>query len=253
MTEASAPSVKPGLTQIERVVNTFIAPTSTFEDIKRNASWWLPFLIAAVISLTSALIFLKKVGIDTFTNGVIAHSPRLADAIASNPAAEAHALSVIGTFIKVAMFGNPLISILVAFIVAGLFLFTSYFIFGGKATFGQMVAVWYYGTLPMQLYYLLGLFVTATGHGNVNFFARDPIGGTSIGYYLHAGQVPAPLLALLTAIDIFSVWNAVVLTIGVSTVAGIKRSAAAIVVFGWWGLNLLRIAGAALHQNTLVR
>jgi hypothetical protein len=52
---------------------------------------------------------------------------------------------------------------------------------------------------------------------------------------------------LLSAMDIFAVWSAVLLTIGVSTVAGIKRGAAAAVVFGWWVLFiLLSTVGAAL-------
>ena len=36
--EASTP-----LTQVERVVDTFIAPAKTFHDILRSASGWLPW------------------------------------------------------------------------------------------------------------------------------------------------------------------------------------------------------------------
>ena len=37
-------STKP-LSQAERVVDTFIAPSKTFTDILRSSSWWLPWLI----------------------------------------------------------------------------------------------------------------------------------------------------------------------------------------------------------------
>ena len=30
------------LSQTERVVDTFLAPTKTFADVLRSASWWLP-------------------------------------------------------------------------------------------------------------------------------------------------------------------------------------------------------------------
>jgi hypothetical protein len=30
---------EPGLSQVERVVDTFIAPTKTFTDILRNTTW----------------------------------------------------------------------------------------------------------------------------------------------------------------------------------------------------------------------
>src|ERR1700759_4542189 len=44
-----AAEVAPGLSQWQRVVNTFTAPSKTFEDIKRgHKSWWLPFLITVL-------------------------------------------------------------------------------------------------------------------------------------------------------------------------------------------------------------
>ena len=39
-----------GLTQWQRVSNTFTAPSKTFEDIKRgNKSWWMPLIIFALV------------------------------------------------------------------------------------------------------------------------------------------------------------------------------------------------------------
>ena len=42
-----------GLSQMERVVNTFVAPTATFKDILRSTSWWLPFVLMVVSSTGS--------------------------------------------------------------------------------------------------------------------------------------------------------------------------------------------------------
>ena len=39
----------PGLSQVERVVDTFVAPTKTFKDILRDSSWWLPYLLGALV------------------------------------------------------------------------------------------------------------------------------------------------------------------------------------------------------------
>ena len=46
----SLPDGANGLSEIARVVDTFVAPTATFKDILRSASWWLPFLLMAVIT-----------------------------------------------------------------------------------------------------------------------------------------------------------------------------------------------------------
>ena len=53
---SNAAAGAPGLSQWQRVTNTFTAPSKTFEDIKRgNRSWWLPFIIMVVCSATSSL------------------------------------------------------------------------------------------------------------------------------------------------------------------------------------------------------
>ncbi len=77
----------------------------------------------------------------------------------------------------------------------------------------------------------------------MQFNMKNPV-GTNIGYYLMGGESPKWLVELLSAADIFSIWTAIVLAIGVSTVAGIKRGAAAAVVVGWWLLAIVLKVGA---------
>src|ERR1700677_1450095 len=52
---------EPGLSQVERVVDTFIAPTKTFTDILRSTTWWLPFLLAVLVTLAVAFAIDKQV------------------------------------------------------------------------------------------------------------------------------------------------------------------------------------------------
>jgi len=58
----SEPQVQPaaaaGLTQWQRVADTFTAPSKTFDDIKRgNRSWWLPLVLTVVVG--TALLGLR--------------------------------------------------------------------------------------------------------------------------------------------------------------------------------------------------
>jgi hypothetical protein len=109
-----------------------------------------------------------------------------------------------------------------------------------------MLAVWFYGTLPLFVFNLLVIISIFAGLSGDSFDIQNAI-GTNIGYYLSGTELPHWLLALLSAIDVFAIWSALLLTLGVSIVAGIKRSAAAIVVFGWWFLYvLLKVVGAAI-------
>src|SRR4051812_26461169 len=72
-----AADVAGGLSQWQRVNNTFIAPSKTFEDIKRgHKSWWLPFLI---ICLTGYILFAaiySRIGMRTVSENQIRFDPK---------------------------------------------------------------------------------------------------------------------------------------------------------------------------------
>jgi len=52
----------PALTQGQRVIYTFTAPSKTFTDIKRSTSWWMPFLIGAIATYILFFAVQAKVG-----------------------------------------------------------------------------------------------------------------------------------------------------------------------------------------------
>ena len=58
------PGESAGLSQVERVVDTFVAPTKTFTDILRDASWWLPFLLSILVSLAFVTSIDRQIGFE---------------------------------------------------------------------------------------------------------------------------------------------------------------------------------------------
>ena len=73
-TVANAEGLKP-LGQVERVVDTFVAPSKTFIDILRDASWWLPWLLAVLVTLGFGATIQQKVGWDKAYATILLHSP----------------------------------------------------------------------------------------------------------------------------------------------------------------------------------
>lgn len=39
-----------GLSEPQRLINVFIAPQSTFADLRRKASWWVPFVLSCIFA-----------------------------------------------------------------------------------------------------------------------------------------------------------------------------------------------------------
>lgn len=64
-----------GLSQVERVVDVFLAPAKTFRDILRSASWWLPFLLTVVATVGVTVVIQKKVGWERVVQTQVQMSP----------------------------------------------------------------------------------------------------------------------------------------------------------------------------------
>jgi hypothetical protein len=236
----------PVLSPLQRVVDTFVAPEKTFSDIKKGANWWVPFLIAAVVGLVYAFTIVHKIGLPALVDGLVHQSSALEDRLANATPEQATAIRSSLEMQFKFLYAGPVFSMIFGLVGAGILLATANFVAGGNATFKQMLGVWFYSTLPLTLFYLLVIVAVAAGLGGDQFNIKNPV-GTNIGYYLMGGESPKWLVELLSAADIFSIWTAIVLTIGVATVAGIKRGAAAAVVVGWWFLVVvLKVVGAAI-------
>src|SRR5271165_3502083 len=72
---ALTPEGKP-LSEVERVVDTFVAPGKTFTDIRRSASWWLPFVLMAISSFALVFVVDKKLGMEKVVENQMALSPK---------------------------------------------------------------------------------------------------------------------------------------------------------------------------------
>jgi hypothetical protein len=243
---AKAEAAKP-LSQIERVVDTFIAPTKTFHDILRDPSWWLPWLLGVLLTLGFGLAVQQKIGWDKTYNNILLQSPQSQqDRLAQLPPAEQARQKAIGAaFVKYIFWTTPILGLLFAAIAALVLTGTLNFVLGGHAKFGQMFAVWMYAALPFTIQALLVIITIYAGLDADSFNLKNPV-GTNIGYFLPQDS-PKWLLAFGTAIDLLTIWVLILLTIGSAIVARTKRSTAAVAVFGWWiPITMVKVISAGM-------
>jgi hypothetical protein len=238
----------PGLSQLQRVVNTFSSPSKTFEDIKRgNASWWLPFLITLLCGAFLFGAITKQVTWRTVYDNQQRVLPQYAKNLVENMTPEQRAAQEArGPISQEVTWALSPIGLLLMNMLCALVLWpTINFGFGGKATFGSVLAVTMYATLvlwPIKL--LLGGISLFAGVAPEAFNLQN-VAGTNIGYYLAKEDTPAVLYALATAIDPLVIWNLALTAIGIAIVARTKPSAGYSAVFGWWILLLLMGVGYA--------
>lgn len=232
-----------GLNEVERVVDTFIAPTKTFTDILRSASWWLPFVLLVLVTLASTIVVDKQVGFQRVAENQIHQSPKQEDRFnqltEEQKAAQLRGMSVGYRYTSYASF----VIILIFVALAALLYWASFnFGLGARTTYGQIFAVWMYASLPKLIVGLLTIVVLLFGGNADSYNMQNPV-GTNPAYYMPDA---APWLrAFLSFFDLISIWQLALLILGTAIVAKVSRGKAAAVVIGWWAFGLLLSVGIA--------
>lgn len=235
-----------GLSQLQRVTNTFMAPSKTFEDIKRgNRSWWLPFIILALFGYLFFAVVSQRVGMQQVVDNQIRMNPKAQEQMAQATPEQRERAGKVSVAITQGVFlAAPLIGLLGAAVISLGLLGTINFIFGGRAKYGQIFAVSYYAWLPSIVKSLLGIIVLYVGMAPESFNIKN-FAPTNLGAFLDPVETNKALYALASSLDIVTIWVLVLLGMGIATVAGVKRSSGYIAVFGWWALFALIGAGWA--------
>lgn len=240
-----AAEVAPGLSQTQRLTSIFSAPSKTFEDIKLgHRSWWLPFIIYVVLGFAFYGVVNAKVGMRQVSENQVKLSPKTEEQMSQLPADQREQRMKISTAIMQGVFlAGPIFLLAMGAIISLVLLGTINFGFGGKAKFGSIFAVWMYAMLPSIIKTILGIVVLFAGSAPESFNIKN-FAPTNIGAFLPPDINPG-LYSLATSLDFVTIWTLVLVGIGVSIVAGTKRSAGYIASFGWWALLVLGGAGIA--------
>jgi len=243
--EASAPgSGQPGLSQGERILNTFIAPSTTFDDIKRSASWWAPFLLIAVVSCALGFVVSKKVGFEQVTLNKLRLAPKQAEALERLPAdqrAQQMKFAVIGSMVEA--YASPVGRLILILIVASVLMATFNFGAGAEIPFKQALAVVAYSGLPNIIKGGLAIASLLAGADPEGFLLQNPV-ATNPAYFMDPTK-SLPLYSLAASLDIITLWVLVLIGIGFARISKLKTGTTMGVVFGWYIVMVLIGTGVA--------
>lgn len=236
----------PGLTQLQRVTNVFTAPSKTFQDIQQgHRSWWMPFLIMALIGYIFFAAVTMKVGWNQVAQNAINMNPKSQERMAqASPEQRDMSMKITVYSMEGGFAAGPIIVLIVVALGSLVLMGTINFGFGGKATFSSVFAMWMYAGLPGIFKTILGSIVLFAGAApesfNLNNFAP-----TNFGAFLNPTETNAAIYKLATAIDFTTIWSIVLLGMGLATVARVKRSSGYTAVFAWWAIIVIVSVGVA--------
>ena len=236
------PQEPPPLSEGQRLINTFIAPSKTFTDLRRNASWWAPFLLIVVVSTSFVYVVDKKVGFRKVVENQIQLQPKQADRIDRMPPDQRMTIMQQQvTITKIISYTVPVIALCLYAVFAGVLFATLKFGASAQVKYKALFALIVYTRLPMLFTALLGMLSLVAGVSGDSFNIENPV-ATNLGYFIGPDGSPV-LRALLSPFDVFTIWTLILTAIGITCISNTKRGTAFAVVFGWFAVVVLgRIA-----------
>jgi hypothetical protein len=231
------------LSQGARIVNTFIAPSKTFTDLRRSASWWPPFLLMIVISTVFVYTAGQKIGFRKVMENQMQAQPKAQERLEKLPADQREQQMEVGAkFTQVISYAFPFITLIIWLIIATALFATFKVAAGADVSFGVSLAIVIYAALPLMVKTLLALLSVVAGMSPDSFSFQNPV-ATNPGYFMNPSD-NVFLYNLASSLDIFMIWTLVLTVIGFTCVSKVKRGTSFAIVFGWWAV--FSLAGAAL-------
>jgi len=236
-----------GLSQVARVINTFVAPSATFQDILRSTSWWLPFILLSLSALGVAFTIQHQVGWKQVVETQVQMNPNQQSQLSGlTPAQQASQMHGMVLGYQISAYASPLLLLAMSALASLLLWVTFNFGLGSRTKYGQILCLWMYCSLPHLLVDLVTV-VRLWFSGNTESFDLKMPAGTGLGYYF--SDVSPWLRTLLSSMDVVAIWALVLLVMGGAIVAKVKRGQAAAVVVGWWLLIvLISVAATAMFS-----
>ncbi|HTS34729.1 MAG TPA: YIP1 family protein [Candidatus Solibacter sp.] len=238
-----APEAAP-LSQGARIINTFIAPSKTFTDLRRSAAWWAPFLLLVIVS--SALVFTagQKIGFRKIMENQMQSQPKAQARLENLPADQRERqLDAGAKFTGIFSYIFPIFLLLIWLFVALVNWATFRVAVGADISFGKSLAIIIYATLPLTLRSVLSIGSVLAGVNADSFSFQNPL-ASNPGYFMNPAD-GVFLYGIATAVDIFMIWTLVLTAIGFACVAKIKTGTAYAVVFGWWAVLTIAVTGVS--------
>jgi Yip1 domain len=231
------------LSQVARIINTFIAPAKTFTDLRRSAVWWAPFLLMIVVSSVFVYTVGQKIGFRKIMENQMQAQPKAQARLENLPADKREQQLDRGAKVTAMIsYIFPAVTLMLWLLIALVLFATFKFAAGADVSFKISLAIVVYAALPLMLKTLLAWLSVGAGISPDSFSFQNPL-ATNPGYFLSPGD-NIFLYDVASAVDIFMIWTLALTAIGFTCVSRVKRGTAFAIVFGWWAV--LTLAGSAV-------
>lgn len=218
-----------------RIIGVLTAPQKTFEKIAARPDWLIPMAVLIGAGILLAVLMTQRIDFEQVTREAIAQRGSTASEEQIQSAIEFQEKfgSVLGV-VNPIVFGSGIL------LLSALFFWVGFKMFGSDLSYKTALSTTLYGFMPSLLSTLLSIPVVLSrgSLGLTDLQSGGSLLASNLGVL--AGEETAPTVrALLSSVDLFSIWMIVLLTIGFSLSARTSRKSAAVTVLAIWILGVL--------------
>jgi hypothetical protein len=200
-TPALAAEAPEPINHFARIIGVFFSPKETFQSIAKSPSWILPVVLMTVLGCVVGFVMNKKVDWRDVASKRIEESPRAAQLSADQKEQQIEMGAKISPYFA---YGFGLVGPILLTVIVGAAMLAAYNLLAGAgASFKvsmSIVAHAYLVSVVSSLLFLLILFLKPPGTINL----ENPV-AANLGAFLPDGTSKT-VMALGTAIDLFSFW-----------------------------------------------
>jgi len=208
-----------------RIVGALVAPKVTFESIRRRPTWVLALLVLLLSGAAFQGVLMSKIDYAEVVRQQMEAQGRDVDSF------DEEQMETMGKI-------GPACGFLIlplGYAAFGLLLMVLINLAGGESSFHRAMAIATHGTMPLLVMNLLSILVLVAG-AEVDPARMQLEGGvlaSNLAFLAPEGASSA-LVVALAAVDLFSIWNIVLLVLGVTIAAGLGTGAGAAVIGFLW-------------------
>lgn len=220
-TQAVQQEEKPQMSAVQRFFGVFFSPGKTFQDINRKPSFVLPLIVWIILSVVATAIIMPKIDMEATIQQQIEKSGRsVSDADLERAAAMGGKFAAIAGYAS-AVFGPIVISA----ILGGIF-FGFVRLWKGGSTFMKVFSVIVHSFIVQLIKVIVAIPLVIRKESLLAEEAQQIV-QSNLSLFFNREETSAPLYALASRIDIFSIWTLVLIIIGLTAVSklNIKQSA----------------------------
>ncbi len=217
----------PQMSEAATLVNIFIEPGKTFEDLRRKPRFILAGLLMMILAAGYFFALQQKVGEENIRRESVQQLEKTAQYATMTPEQKKQSIDLQMTIQKALSFALPII-ILIVFLLGGLFYWLGIKVMGGSARYTQALSVFIYSSFPPAIVSSFANFIILMlkSPDDINFVsAQRGLIRANPTMFFDGKDIPV-LATLLSTIDLFAIWGLILAAIGLHKVGKISKGSA---------------------------